>query len=405
MSILITKTKESLLSISETSPEQIANTMSEMSEMSTPLPSRLFGPPPPLPPRPFSRPFGPPPPLPPRTSIYSSRPIGRPPLLPPRPIEIVGPVRHDETPEPELETHDETFANRMSHASFLVMTTRINCPYIIYIFEALGWFFGRNKLSFPLCHGILVGSFFLFSLISLAAGSSDGLYYAIGIESEEFRMADSIDKIIGCRWESLGVGLSATLSVFAIFFSFIPFMVSTFLIKKSSDGCKSAFKVNRFPIEEELIPTSNENMNEVRRISFLVKMSYLYTGLPILLLILCTGCDLVGVSITISFCVFLILMGVWNKSFKPVFLSNYSRLNNVLSPSSAIFYYSFICIACIALAANNNGNSPLAVYGIFVWFFGAFTLDANDFGGTSVRRVNVHDQMNNIFDSIQVLGD
>jgi len=391
--VLITKTKASLLSISETSPEQLAS-MSVL-PMNTP---------PPLPPRPFSRPFGPPPPLPPRTSIYSSRPVGRPPLLPPRPIEIVGPVRH-ETPEPETPESDETFASRMTHASYLVSTTNINVPYIIYIFETLGWFFGKNKLSFPLCHGIIVGSFFLFSLISLAAGSSDGLYYAIGIESEEFRMADSIDKIIGCRWESLGVGLSATLSVFAIFFSFIPFMVSTFLIKKSSDGCKSAFKVNRFPIEEELIPTSNENMNEVRRISFLVKMSYLYTGLPILLLILCTGCDLVGVSITISFCVFLILMGVWNKSFKPVFLSNYSRLNNVLSPSSAIFYYSFICIACIALAANNNGNSPLAVYGIFVWFFGAFTLDANDFGGTSVRRVNVHDQMNNIFDSIQVLGD
>lgn len=338
-----------------------------------PIPSRLFGPPPPVPPRQsFSTPPGPP-----MTSNYSSRNTGIPPLLPPRPIEIVGPVRH-ETPEP---THDtrETFSSRMTHASHLVRITNINVPQIIYIFEALGWFFGRNKLGFPLCHGILVGSFFLFSFISLETGSSDGLYYAIGIESEEFKMANSIDKIVDCRWKSLGVDLSATLSIFAIFFSFIPFMVSTFLIKKSSNGCKSAFEVNRFPIEEELLQISDENMDEVRRISFLVKMSYIYTGLPILMLILCTGCDLISVSIAVSSCVFIIVLGILNKTFKPVFLSNSSRLNDVLSPPAAIIYYFFIIIGCLSLASHTNGNSPLAVYGIFVWIFGAFTLDANVF--------------------------
>jgi len=223
-------------------------------------------------------------------------------------------------------------------------------------------FLSRNKLSYPLCHGILIASLFLVNLISLYFGS--GLFFMIGLDSEEYKKASFFYKILGCRWKSFGVDISTTLSVIAILVSFIPFIVSTVLVKNSSDGCKPAFNVKRYQLN--LIPIADEDMEEVRRISFIVKISYICTGIPLALLYICASCSN-SVVFSILGITGAIISGVLSRGGISLKLPDYtSRLNEVLSPPGKNWYYLGLLWGCIGHGAL--GYIPfMSIYGVLVW--------------------------------------
>ena len=232
----------------------------------------------------------------------------------------------------------------------------------------------KNRLSYPLCHGILVGSFFIVHLFSLA-NNTGGLFFAIGSESEEYKMADSVDKLVGCRWDSLGAGLSAALSAIAIVVSIIPAIVSTVLVNNSSEGCKSAFEVDRFGSIDAIVMTSDENMEEVRRISFLVKRSYIYTGLPLALLSITTACSLPSVIVSGLGWLGSLLWGVYVRGgFSLKLPTDGSRLNDVLAPDGGVWYYVGMLWGCVGLAVDDS-DSPTAVSSIIIFILGFLLLD------------------------------
>ena len=230
-----------------------------------------------------------------------------------------------------------------------------------------------NSLSYPLCHGILVGSFFVVHLFSLT-NNSGGLFFAIGSQSEEYNMADSVDKLVGCRWDSLGAGLSAALSAIAIVVSIIPAIVSTILVNKSSDGCKSAFEVDRFGSIEDIVTASEEHMEEVRRISFLVKRSYIYTGLPLALLSISTACSLSVIVSVLGWVGSFLMGGYMRGGFSLKLPTEGSRLNDVLAPDGGIWYYVGMFWGSVGLVIDDS-DSPTAVSGIIIFILGSLLLD------------------------------
>lgn len=227
----------------------------------------------------------------------------------------------------------------------------------------------KNKLSYPTCHGILVGTFFLVHLIS------GGLFFSVGVDSEEYKVADSADKIVGCRWKSFGTGPSAAISVIAILVSIAPAIISTLLIKNSSDECKPAFKVNRFALLETTMPISEENIEEVCRVSSLVKKSYIYTGLILVIFSILSTCAVPSTIISIVGWVGIFLYAVyWRGGVSLKLPTTTSNLNDVLSPPGGPFFYAGLLFASVGLAVDDN-SSPTGISGIFIFILGMLTID------------------------------
>lgn len=247
-------------------------------------------------------------------------------------------------------------------------------------FRVLANCLGKNSLSYPVCHGVLVGVFFLINLLALATGSG-GLFFALGVESDEYKTADSVDQLVGCRWESLGAGPSAALSVVAILVSIVPAIASVLLVKNSPEGCRSAFKVERFALYEARVPTSEENMAAVRRVSLLVKRSYVYTGLPLALLSVSSTCAVPSTIVSVIGWVGAFLLGAyWRGGFSLKLPDTTSRLNDVLAPPGGVFYYVGMMWGGVGLAIDDS-DSPTAVSTIFIFLLGLLTLDLSLSGG------------------------
>ena len=247
----------------------------------------------------------------------------------------------------------------------------------------------KNSVSYPLWHGILIGFLFMFNLIS------GGLFFVVGVDSEEYKVADSVDQLLRCRWKSLGMGASAAISMIAMLISMIPAIVSFLLVKNSPEDCRSAFKVKRYEeYFDEVV--SVENIDKVRSISLSVKMSYIYTGIPLIFMTICLTCTLISTILSSVVWVFFIYF-IYSAGLE--LPTNGSRLNNVLSPPGGYRCYAGLFLALIGIGVDDS-NSPMIIPMFIILFI---TIMALDFPLPFISPPTTSESVTTIVDSLETV--